>query len=305
MTRFTTPKAGWSRRLIAASAVGAVAAAGSLAGAPAAFAAKDYLEFSLDGTTYASSIPGPLFNEALQYIPGASSGTTIWVRNSSGEPARLSSAAFMSRSDPELSRLLGLTAGLKSELPSRTTLGAEGSCTDLSQAWDLDGGEEVELSLVVDLSTNAPNDTMNRSADFDMVFLLESEDAAPRTACAALAGSSQPPAGSESAPGNPAPTGTVASASELATLSGTGIPRLAAESNSIFPATLPERPADAGPSQAMGPAEQTPQAGIIPAGFQSTVEPIIRSLSGTLLIGMSVLFTAAVVLRLRNRSANE
>lgn len=84
--------------------------------------------------------------------------------------------------------------------------------------------------------------------------------------------------------------------------------------NSVFPAALPERgdsggqaneAMDAGLPQAGGPAEQNPQAAIIPAGFQSTVEPIIRTLQGTLLIAMSVLLAAAAVLRFRKRQLDE
>lgn len=305
MNRSTASTAGWSRRFIGASAVGAVAAVVSLAGAPSAFAANDYLEFSLDGTTYTPSITGTLFNEAFQYVPGAAAGTTIWIRNSSGEPARLSSAALMVRSDPQLNRQLGLTAGLTSDLPVRAPLGGEGSCTDIAGVWDMGSGEELELSLVVDLSHDAPNDTMNRSADFDVVFLLESQDAAPRQACAALAGPGQPPSGPKTDPGNQGWPESSRPSADLVALPGVADGRAATTSNAVFPAALPERPTGARPPQTVVPAEQQPPAGIIPAGFQSTVEPIIRSLSGTLLIGMSVVFTAAVVLRLRNRSADE
>lgn len=305
MNRFIASKPGWGRRFVGVSAFGAVTAALSLAGAPSALAANNYLEFSLDGMTYAPSIAGPVFDEAVQYVPGASTGATLWIRNGSDEPAWLSSAAVMVRSDPQLSRQLGLTTGLESGLSARTPLGAEGSCNDVSEVWTLGPREEIELGLAVDLSSDAPNDTMNRSAEFDLVFLLESKDAAPRQACTALVGSDQRPAGSTTTPGNSGPTAAGGSSSELRALPGTAGSRLPVVSNSIYPATLREPPAKSSPPQAIGPAAQSPQTGIIPAGFRSTVEPIIRSLSGTLLIAMSVLFTAAVVLRSRNRSANE
>lgn len=303
MIRFAAPSGGWSRRLIGASAVGAVTATVSLAGAPGAFAANDYLEFSLDGSTYAPSITGALFAEAFQYVPGATAGTTIWIRNSSGEPARLSAAAVMVRSDPQLNRLLGLTAGLTSDLSTRSPLGREGSCTDIPRVWDMGSGEQLELNLVVDLSVDAPNNTMNRSADFDMVFLLESQEAVPRQACAALAGPSRPPAGSGKEPGNPGRAETSREPAEPVALPGMSDGGTAATPNTVFPVALPERPAGDRLPRGVTPAEQQRPAGIIPASFQSTVEPIIRSLSGTLLIGMSVVFTAAVVLRLRNRSS--
>ena len=305
MNRFTASKPGWGRRWIGVSAFGAVAAVISLAAAPAALAANDYLEFSLDGTTYSPSMAGPVFNESLQYVPGASTDATIWIRNNSREPAWLSSAAVMVRSDPQLNKQLGLTAVLKSDFSLRSALGAQGSCTDVSEVWAMEPGEELELGLVVDLSPDASNNTMNRSADFDLIFLLESKDAAPRQACAAVTGLGPLPAGSATTPGNPGPTAAGAPSSELTALPGTAGARPATGPSSIYPATLPERPADARPPQAIGSTGQSPQTGIIPAGFQSTVEPIIRSLSGTLLIAMSVIFSVAVVLRLRNRSANE
>lgn len=299
MNRFTAPTAGWCRRLIGATAVGAVAAAVSLAGAPGAFAANDYLEFSLDGRNYAPSIAGPIFNEALQFVPGAATSATIWIRNGSGEPARLSSAAIMVRSDPQLNRQLGLAAGLTPNLPVRSLMGGEGSCTDVPEIWDMAAGEELELGLVVDLSTDASNDTMNRSAVFDVVFLLESQDAAPRRACDALAGSGQPPAGSATPPGSPVGAGVNGTRSEPVTVPGTFGDRPATLANPVFPAATPERQVEARPPQAAAPAVQQPSAEIVPAGFQSTVEPIIRSLSGTLLIAVFVLFAAAVVFRVR------
>ncbi len=305
MNRFIASKPGWGRRLVGASAVGAVVAALSLAGVPSALAANDYLEFSLDGTKYAPSITGPIFKESLQYVPGDSTEATIWIRNNSRESAWLSTAAVMIRSDPQLNKQLGLTAGQKPALSARMLLGAEGTCTNVAEVGDLDPGEELELSFVLDLSMDAPNNAMNRSADFDLVFLLESQDVAPRQACAALAGSGQPPAGSAPAPGRPGPTAVANSSPQFVTLSGIPGDRPLSESNPIYSATLPERTADRRSPQSAVPTEQQPGANIIQAGFQSTVEPIIRSLSGTLLIAMSVLFTAAVVLRLRNRSANE
>ncbi|WP_104161748.1 hypothetical protein [Arthrobacter sp. ZGTC212] len=305
MIRFAASNLGWGPRLVGVSALGAVAAAVSIAGAPSALAANDYLEFSLDGATYSPSIAGPIFNESLQYVPGASTDAVIWIRNNSDEPAWLSSAAIMVRSDPQLNNQLGLTAVLKPDFSLRSALGEQGSCTDVSEVWAMEPGQVLELGLVFDLSSNAANDTMNRSAAFDVVFLLESKDAAPRQACTALVGSDQRPAGSTTTPGNPDPTAAGESSSELRALSGTAGSRPATGPSSIYPATLPGRSAYAGPPHAIGSGEPAPQTGIIPAGFQSTVEPIIRSLSGTLLIAMSVLFSAAVVFRLRNRSANE
>lgn len=294
MNRFTAPRTGWGQRLIGVSAVGAVAAAVTLAGAPSVFAAENYLQFSLDGITFAPSISGPIFREPLTYVPGGETSSTVWIRNTSGETARLSSAAIMVRSDSQLNRQIGLTAGLDSDPGNRVALGSQGSCTNVSPVWDVGSGEELKLSLVVDLTLDAPNNTMNRTADFDVFFLLESQDAQQRTACEALSGPGELPSGLAAAPGMAAPAETDVPAASLAGTLNSG-PMMASQpeprrvAGEVNPGLRP--PQDTIP---MGPP-----VGITPAGFQSTVEPVIRSLSGTLLIAVAVLFAAAVVVRVR------
>lgn len=297
MNRNTAPAAGWRRTLLGASVAGAVGTAVSLAGAPGAFAAGDYLEFSVDGMTYAPSIAGPLFRELLEYVPGGTSSATIWIRNNSEDPAQLSSAAVVVRSDSELDNYLGLRTRSGSSLSPRNSLGGQGTCTELQDVWDLGPGEEREIRLILDLAADAPNNTMNRSADLDVIFLLESKDAASRQACAALGNPTQPSGQSGAGAGDPGPVGASVP-SEAATLPGTRGARQTG-SNSAVPAALPQRPAGE------GPVKQDPRAAIIPAGFQSTVEPIMRTLQGTLLIAMSVLLAAAVVLRFRKRQVDE
>ncbi|MBP3043977.1 hypothetical protein KKR91_05065 [Arthrobacter jiangjiafuii] len=321
--------AGSSRRggrLISAAALGGVAAALSLAGAPGAVAANDHLQLSVDGQSYSSSVSGPVFEQGQRYVPGASNTATLWLRNNSGEPASLSSAAVIVRSDPELNGYMGFKAGLRPELSPRSPLGVQGTCTDVGQTIDLRPGEERQLTLVVDLAIEAPNATMNRTADVDLLFLLEPmvPGKKPRPACDALPGGDQDPITPGTTPGNTpvlTPDGTSGTDSD----STTGSVSPASGDAAVRPARFTPLPgagtvpgagsnllriagtgagAEAGTSRETGPAVSAQQpADIIPAGFQSTVEPIIRSLSGTLLIVMSVAFTAAVVLRIRNRQA--
>lgn len=314
------------RRLISAAALGGVAAALSLAGAPDAVAANDHLQLSVDGQSYSSSFSGPVFEPAQRYVPGASNTATLWLRNNSGERASLSSAAVIVRSDPELNGYLGLQTGSGPELSARSMLGVQGTCTDVGPTIDLGPGEERKLTLVVDLAVEAPNETMNRTADVDLVFLLEPmvPGKKPRPACDVSPGGDQDPSTPGVNPGTtpglnpdgtsgggPGPTtgsaspasgdaavrparftalpgaGTVpGTGSSMVRIAGTGSGPEAGTNRENVPAVAAQQPAD-----------------IVPAGFQSTVEPIIRSLSGTLLIVMSVVFTAAVVLRLRNRQA--
>lgn len=295
MTLLPASTTGWGQRILGVSAVGVAAAAMLLTGTPAAFAAEDHLQISRDGQSWPATVPVPVFDESVRYVPGTSNTATIWVRNSSSEPASLSLAAVVVRSVPELSNYLGLQAGQASELSDRTALGAQDSCTDLGPAWDLGAGEARELSFVLDLSVDAPNAAMNQTADVDLLFLLESSDIAARGACAAAS------AGSE--------TGSA----DLQILSGTGAPPSSASNNARIAVSQDAAPAERNPEnddpQDPVVSETSPNnspnadPGIVAAGFQSTVEPIIRSLSGTLLIAMSVVFTVAVVLRIRNRRA--
>ncbi|MFB9798450.1 hypothetical protein ACFFON_16055 [Arthrobacter citreus] len=281
--------------------MGAAAGALLFTGTPPAFAADDHLQISRDGQTWPTTLRGPVFNESVSYVPGASSSATIWVRNSGSEPASLSLAAEIVRSVPELSNYLGMQAGPASDISDRAALGPQGTCTDLGPIGELGAGEARELSFVMDLSIDAPNAAMNQTADVDLLFLLESKDIAPRSACAA--------APAETGPGT----------AELQTLPGTVAPSSSASNNAGIAVSQGAGTTPAGRSpQSPGPQEQpspdtapdtapatSPDAdpGIVAAGFQSTVEPIIRSLSGTLLIAMSVVFTAAVALRIRNRRA--
>lgn len=303
------------RRLISTAAVGGVVAAVAFAGTPAAVAANSYLQFSVDGQAYSSSVRGPIFDQGIRFTPGASTSATVWVRNSSDELASLSSAAVMVQSAPELNPHIGLQAGLYPSLSARSALGLQGTCTNTGQTWDLEAGEELELRFVVDLALEAPNQTQNKSADFDLLFLLESKSAGtvPRLACDALktpdqipsapgTGQGEPAGPDSGSNGLPVSRSAAAGTAELVTIPGTGA-SVSPVRNGIRTAGLEARtPVESIQGEVSRPEAVAP-AGIVPAGFQSTVEPIIRSLSGTLLIVMSVVFCAAVILRLRNRQA--
>ncbi|UWX97995.1 hypothetical protein N2K95_04810 [Arthrobacter zhaoxinii] len=310
--------------MASASAVLALAGTLALVGAPSARASNNYLEFSPDGNRYGPTIAGPLFNESLTYVPGAEQAATVWVRNNSADPARLSSAAVMVRSDPELNGYLGLAAESASSSFARAPLGTQGACADLPATWDLAGGEEIELTFAVDLSIDAPNATMNRTAEFNVLFYLESTDAgqAPRPACDALGngtgdGSDNGDNGTDVDDGTVAavPRGETPAVVEAAGAGAQSIPPPGPATGSL--AILPGSGTSSEPQAVAAAAVSAPAAAQVPKGtaitgaessppvldamVQSTVEPVIRSMSGTLLIAMSVAFTAAVVLRVWSR----
>ncbi|KAD3515274.1 hypothetical protein GD627_13430 [Arthrobacter yangruifuii] len=306
-----------SQRLGGASAVLVLAGTVTLAGAPGAWAAGDYLQFSLDGKSYGPTISGRVFSESMTYIPGAGQTATVWVRNNSGDPARLSSAAVMGHSDPELIGYLGLTAWSGVSPAGRVELGATDSCMDLPEAWNLDSGEETALTFLVDMSFDAPNATQNRDAEFDLLFYLESTEAglAPRAACEVLdGGTDNSGGGTGSGAGNGQPPsvgrvdgrdaeGVSQQASAPAAGSLVAVPGSGTTPGGLMavPAgAISQNPAVWGPQGTESPDRETAPR-ILDARVQSTVEPVIRSLSGTLLIAMSVAFTAAVVLRVWSR----
>ena len=185
----------------------------------------------------------------------------------------------------------------------------------MEQVWELDPAEELQLSFVVDLSADAPNETMNKDAEFAVLFLLESKAAglSPRPACSAITVPAETPTGSPGSDsgndsGSGGMTATGRQTAQLATVRGAGSGAPVGVSSEVSAFGIRAAGQSAGVPAGRLPADAAPLVvappeGIVPAGFHSTVEPIIRSLSGTLLIGMSVLFCAAVILRLRNRQA--
>ena len=287
------------RRWLSAAAIGSLTAAACLAGMPAASAAGDYLQFSTDGRNYSSALSGPVFRDSIVYIPGSTARAEIWVRNNSTDSASLTSAALIVRSDEELIGYLGLRAGDGSGLSSGSTLGSTGSCTDVDQSWQLSPGQDILLSFAVDFALEAGNETRNRDAEFDLVFLLESDAAgqSARPACSAV-GPLSPPL---STPGPPSLSDSSSQEmpsrerSEVAVLAGTGRSTDAVPAFAAAGETTIRQAAGASPMPKSVSRLEVPLA----AGFASTVEPVVRSLSGTLLITMGVVFAAAVVLRLR------
>lgn len=216
------------RRWLSAAAVSSLTAAACLAGMPSASAAGDYLQFSTDGRNYSTALPGPVFRDSIVYVPGSTATAEIWVRNNSTDTASLTSAALIVRSDEELIGYLGLRAGDGSGLTSGSTLGSTGSCTDVDQSWQLSPGQDVLLSFAVDFAVEAGNETRNRDADFDLVFLLEPRvgEESARAACTAVglpAGPTVPsPADPDSVAGSDAVPGPSRERGEVAILAGTG-----------------------------------------------------------------------------------
>ncbi|MCC9205451.1 hypothetical protein [Arthrobacter sp. zg-Y769] len=316
-----------ARPWLAFGAVGGAAAAITFAGIPAASAAGSYLSFSSDGAGFSPTLAQPVFREEVKLVPGGTADGSLWVRNDGAEAAYLSAGAVSAAIDPELAGLVSVsgTAGTAGGPP--VYLGGTGECSDLYRGWELGPGAAVRVQLTAGLSVDAPNATMNRSARFDVVFYLQSMDAAGTvpSACEALGNNGETPPSGPGTPdagddgtGNDAggdgtgnDAGEAGNAGRPAAQAGPEtalILNREADSDGTtvlagFPAApVPAQDRDARVNTAVPPAEAGRLEASSPASFESTVEPIIRSLSGTLLIALSVAFFAAAGFRLRSRS---
>ena len=154
-----------SVRILATAGAMMLAGAAAVMYLPAARADSPFLQLSLDGSTFATSLNAPIFNQDISIVPGSTEQASLWVRNNSSEQATLSSAAVMISADPELTGYLGLRAGTAASTGStRVGLGEQGSCTDLPGHWDIAPQSAVKIDLALDLSFDAPNETRNRTA---------------------------------------------------------------------------------------------------------------------------------------------
>ena len=287
-----------SARIGLAALTGGMLAAAFLAAAPSAQAAEDYLQVSLDGTTFGISTTGAVFTDGVRLVPGASNTAPIWVRNAGPEAAFLTVAAFSRTMDPELSGHLSLAAKPASGAAHNgTLLGPAGTCTDLDLSAAVPAGTDLRLDLAAGLAPDSPNTTMNKRGSFDLVFLLDAAGDGTRSACDGIP-EAMPPIQLPQTGGRPVDAPD-ARAPGVSTLFIQGTPAAAAASPAgppVVPAAQAEPPAQ----RAEPPAVPGAPADVEPASFiESTVEPIIRTWQGTLMVLLTVGFFAAAAVRTR------
>lgn len=283
---------------LAALGCGLLAAA-SLASAPAASAADDYLQVSLDGVTFGGPAAGSVFADGVRLVPGATSTGSVWVRNAGPEPAFLTAAALSTAMDPELAGYLtvGSSAVGSPAAGGAAVIGPAGSCTDLSLALAIPAGAARQVELSAGLLLNTPNAARAKQGTFDLLLLLDSAGTG-RSACDAAAEPVRPGQVPSPGPGQPQLT------ARAADLPGTSAARIATVPAAV-PA-VPAAPAGLQPAEAVAiPAAApsgTPDAPpeITAASFiESTVEPIIRTWQGTLMVLLTAAFFAAAAVRTR------
>lgn len=285
-------------RIGLAALTGGMLAAAFLATAPSAQAAEDYLQVSLDGTTFGTSTTGAVFTDGVRLVPGASTTAPIWVRNAGPEAAFLTVAAFSRTMDPELGGHLSLAAEPASATAhNRTLLGPAGSCTDLDLSAAVPAGTDVRLDLAAGLALDSPNTTMNKRGSFDLVILLDAAGDGTRSACDGVPEGLSPIQLPQTG-GRPG-AAPDARAPGVSTLVIQGTPA-AATAPPAGPLVVPAAQAEPPVPRAEQPAVPGAPADVEPASFiESTVEPIIRTWQGTLMVLLTVGFFAAAAVRAR------
>ncbi len=144
--------------------------------APATAAGE--LGVSQDGTTWAPTFSGPLFDNAIHWVPGDSRTATFFIRNQSTDTAGLAITmlgdhvgSLMDSGDITVSA----TGGGGVSVPT-SDLGDQ----LLLIASDINGGEVVPIHVTVDFNENSPNDTQLLSTDLKFkVTLTQSSETNP------------------------------------------------------------------------------------------------------------------------------
>ncbi|WP_456846327.1 hypothetical protein [Cellulomonas sp. P5_C6] len=172
--------------------IGALLLVGASTIVPAAAAqAADPLELSLDGTSWSATLPGMLFASPSVVVPGDVISSALWVRNATGDPARV---------DLEVADDLGVTPGT---LAGDLSLSIDGTPAPGGTSWhgpDLAPGGTARIPLVVTFAASSPlTSQVSVAAVLDAVTLVQTgigPGVAPTTPATAPAGAANaaPPA---------------------------------------------------------------------------------------------------------------
>jgi hypothetical protein len=127
--------------------------------------AADPLELSLDGIAWSASLPARLFASPAVIVPGDVLSSALWVRNSTGDPARV---------DLEVADDLGVAPGT---LAGDLSLSIDGDPVSGGSRWDgpvLAPGASVRIPLVVSFSAASPSTSqMSAAMVLESVLLVQ------------------------------------------------------------------------------------------------------------------------------------
>lgn len=145
---------------------------------PAAAAEEPRLELSRDGVTWSPTLVGPILDEDLRVVPGGSTRSAVWVRNSSEDATTLSTIIRDARSTvPE-------EASAREDFRvrvggSRVAAPGAGGCR-VHSSRTLEPGEQLRIPVSVSLPSSSGNISQGRAVSFSVrVLLVEGEHSDP------------------------------------------------------------------------------------------------------------------------------
>lgn len=153
--------------LIAALLVGSAA--------PAVADAEPDVELSVDGVTWGPDLTVPLFDPDIRWVPGDTRSATFRVRNSSGDPARLS-VDVLGTAVHSLLDTGSLTVAARGGGGAWKVISTPGTHRLVSAVPVAPGGSS-RVEIVVAFSAAAANQSMRQ--DLDLRFRLRLTQAAP------------------------------------------------------------------------------------------------------------------------------
>lgn len=140
--------------------------------APALAADGSGLDFSRDGTTWSSTLAGPVLDEAARLVPGGSTRSDVWVRNSSDRATTLTTVVRDARST--------MPEGTSGREDFRVRVGggrvsAAGTARcHVHSVEKLDPGEQQRIPVSVSLPATSGNISENHAVSFTLrVHLVE------------------------------------------------------------------------------------------------------------------------------------
>lgn len=167
-----------------------IAAASGLGGT-SAYAATDDALVSRDGTTFASTLDGGLFDGAQALVPGDSVSRSLWIKNNAHLPATARiSVENLVTSARAFSKGVSLTSAYQIEggslAPGPTrTLSELSSCGVIVSMPALATGQIVKLTLTLAMSNLTNSVAQSDAASFDLMVSLRDAAAGafPESAC--------------------------------------------------------------------------------------------------------------------------
>ena len=120
------------------------------------------VSFSSDGLTWSSSLPNPLFDKRIRWVPGDSRTSTFHVFNETDRGGNVQ--VFATSSNPALVEALEVTI-------DRAQVNVACAFVEVLPH------EKRRIDTTVAMAVNAGNDTQNSSADLDFVVQWDNENA--------------------------------------------------------------------------------------------------------------------------------